>query len=134
MGFSYYRMKRKQLEVKILFRKHWTGGGYGTYGADFRSYMQVYSYEKSPHIQNNIIVKGVYNMAGEKDNRKNPTDIKKKVNVGDMVDIKGGLEKGKKGKVVIVRENSVIVEIGRNTKKDEPINTVVNHKNYKLIK
>ncbi len=81
-----------------------------------------------------IIVKGVYNMAEEKADQKNPTDIKKKVNVGDMIDIKNGIEKGKKGKVVVVRENSVIVEIGRNTKKDEPINTVVNHKNYKLIK
>ncbi|MBA9028476.1 MULTISPECIES: DUF2187 family protein [Bacillaceae] len=73
-------------------------------------------------------------MTEEKANRKNPTDSKIKVKVGDMIDIKSGLEKGKKGKVVIVRENSVIVEIGRNTKKDEPINTVVNHKNYKLIK
>ncbi|MFJ7976996.1 DUF2187 family protein [Peribacillus sp. JNUCC 23] len=73
-------------------------------------------------------------MAEEKADQKNPTDIKKKVNVGDMIDIKNGIEKGKKGKVVVVRENSVIVEIGRNTKKDEPINTVVNHKNYKLIK
>ncbi|KMY48733.1 DUF2187 family protein [Peribacillus loiseleuriae] len=73
-------------------------------------------------------------MAEEKNNSKNQASNIKKVNAGDMIEIKSGLEQGKKGKVVMVRENSVIVEIGRNTKKDEPINTVVNHKNYKLIK
>ncbi|MBT2756963.1 DUF2187 family protein [Mesobacillus foraminis] len=58
----------------------------------------------------------------------------KKADIGDMIEIKKGEEKGKKGKVVGIRENSVIVEIGRNPKKNEPIKTVVNHKNYKLAK
>ncbi|MFB6465542.1 DUF2187 family protein [Cytobacillus sp. Hz8] len=57
----------------------------------------------------------------------------KKAKEGDMIQIVKGIEKGKKGKVVVVRENSVIVEIGRNVKKDEPIKTVVNHQNYKMI-
>ena len=58
----------------------------------------------------------------------------KQANIGDSIQIIKGEEKGKKGKVVTVRENSVIAEIGKNPKKDEPIKTVVNHKNYKIIK
>ena len=56
-----------------------------------------------------------------------------KANIGDTIQIKNGEEKGKKGKVVVIRDNSVIVEIGKNPKKDEPIKTVVNHKNYKIL-
>lgn len=56
-----------------------------------------------------------------------------KANIGDTIQISKGEEKGKKGKVIVLRDNSVIVEIGRNPKKDEPIKTVVNHKNYKII-
>jgi uncharacterized protein YkvS len=62
------------------------------------------------------------------------TENIKKADIGDMIEIKKGEEKGKKGKVVAIRENSVIVEIGRNAKKNEPIKTVVNHKNYKFVK
>ncbi|ALC88899.1 hypothetical protein AM500_03100 [Bacillus sp. FJAT-18017] len=36
------------------------------------------------------------------------------------------------GTVTVVRENSVIVEYGYNKEKDEPITTIVNHKNYKI--
>ena len=57
----------------------------------------------------------------------------KKADVGDMIQIKKGVEQGVKGKVVVLRENSVIVEIGINSKTDEPIKTVVNHKNYKKV-
>ncbi|MBP2239623.1 uncharacterized protein YkvS [Cytobacillus eiseniae] len=57
----------------------------------------------------------------------------KKANTGDMIQIKNGAEKGRKGRVLILRENSVIVEIGVNKKTEEPIKTVVNHKNYKLL-
>lgn len=57
-----------------------------------------------------------------------------KADIGDTVEILAGEEKGKKGKVVVLRENSVIVEIGMNVKKDEPIKTVVNHKHYKVVK
>lgn len=57
----------------------------------------------------------------------------KKPSMGDLVQILKGDAKGKQGKVIVLRENSVIVEIGVNTKTDEPIKTVVNHKNYKLI-
>ncbi|MEN2768174.1 DUF2187 family protein [Ornithinibacillus xuwenensis] len=56
-----------------------------------------------------------------------------KANEGDMIQITNGDYKGKKGKVLIVRENSVIVELGRNVERDEPIKTVINHKNYKQI-
>ncbi|WP_423747612.1 DUF2187 family protein [Caldibacillus debilis] len=57
-----------------------------------------------------------------------------KADVGDTIQIKRGIHKGKKGKVLIVRENSVIVEFGKNPKTGEPLKTVVNHKNYKLVK
>jgi uncharacterized protein YkvS len=58
----------------------------------------------------------------------------KKAEIGQMVEIKNGEERGKKGKVVVVRDNSVIVEIGMNQKTNQPIKTVINHKNYKLVK
>ncbi|MED3575699.1 DUF2187 family protein [Cytobacillus praedii] len=57
----------------------------------------------------------------------------KKPGMGDIIQILKGEAKGKQGKVIVLRENSVIVEIGVNSKTDEPIKTVVNHKNYKLI-
>jgi uncharacterized protein YkvS len=56
-----------------------------------------------------------------------------KANIGDKIKISKGVEKGRTGKVVALRENSVIAEIGMNVKKDEPIKTVVNHKNYKIV-
>lgn len=73
-------------------------------------------------------------MAGES-NKTQEEKIKniKKANMGDMIQINKGEAKGKKGKVIALRENSVIVEIGMNVKTDEPIKTVVNHKNYKLL-
>ncbi|MBV7509778.1 YkvS family protein [Bacillus sp. sid0103] len=40
--------------------------------------------------------------------------------------------KSYEGIVKVVRENSVIVEYGYNKEKDEPITTIVNHKNYKI--
>jgi uncharacterized protein YkvS len=55
-----------------------------------------------------------------------------KANEGDTIEIMSGDHQGKKGKVLIVRENSVIVEIGHNQVRDEPIKTVINHKNYQL--
>ncbi|MFS0752542.1 DUF2187 family protein [Oceanobacillus sp. 1P07AA] len=51
--------------------------------------------------------------------------------VGETIDIIRGEQKGNKGKVLIVRENSVIVNIGNHPSTGEPIKTVVNHKNYK---
>lgn len=39
-----------------------------------------------------------------------------------------------KGVVSGVRENSVLVQYGFSKVKDEPLITVVNHKNYKLTK
>ena len=62
------------------------------------------------------------------------TRSKKKAEVGDTIQITKGMEKGKKGKVILVRENSVIVELGINKKTNEPIKTVVNHKHYKIVK
>jgi|GEM_PF-3283012 len=58
----------------------------------------------------------------------------KKAKLGDMIQIKRGKKKGKKGKVVTIRDNSVIVELGMNEKRNEPIKTVVNHKNYKIVR
>ncbi len=57
-----------------------------------------------------------------------------KVKEGDTFQIKKGAQTGKKGKVVVLRENSVIVEVGFNPNTGEPIKTVVNHKNYKVVK
>jgi uncharacterized protein YkvS len=37
-----------------------------------------------------------------------------------------------KGSVTVVRENSVIVEYGYNKEKNQPLTTIVNHKNYKI--
>ena len=51
-----------------------------------------------------------------------------------MIHIKKGPYKGKKGEVLIVRENSVIVNIGTDSDTGEPIKTVVNHKNYTISK
>lgn len=53
---------------------------------------------------------------------------------GDIIQIKKGSQNGKKGKVIVARENSVIVEIGINQNTGEPVKTVVNHKNYKVVK
>ncbi|GLB59609.1 YkvS family protein [Cytobacillus sp. NCCP-133] len=58
----------------------------------------------------------------------------KKADVGDTISITSGAEKGKKGRVVVVRDNSVIVDLGINPKKDEPIKTVISHKRYKVVK
>ncbi|MBU8769735.1 DUF2187 family protein [Cytobacillus oceanisediminis] len=58
----------------------------------------------------------------------------KKADVGDTINILSGSEKGKKGRVIVVRDNSVIVELGINPKKDEPIKTVISHKRYKVVK
>lgn len=38
------------------------------------------------------------------------------------------------GKVTGIRENSVIVQYGFSKDKDEPLTTIVNHKNYKIKK
>jgi uncharacterized protein YkvS len=53
---------------------------------------------------------------------------------GDMVQVKKGNSVGKKGKVIVARENSVIIEVGINPNTGEPVKTVVNHKNYKIVK
>ncbi|MEG6531992.1 DUF2187 family protein [Caldibacillus thermoamylovorans] len=59
---------------------------------------------------------------------------RKKAKEGDMVEVKRGRYKGKKGEVLIVKENSVIIQLGINPKTGEPVKTVVNHKNYKRVK
>ncbi|RLL40395.1 DUF2187 domain-containing protein [Oceanobacillus piezotolerans] len=58
----------------------------------------------------------------------------KKADVGDKIKVVKGLQKGKEGKVLIVRENSVIIKTGTHPQTGEPIKTVVNHKNYKKAK
>ena len=55
------------------------------------------------------------------------------VQLDQLVEIKTGEYKGKKAKVIQVRDNSVIVELGLKTKAGEPVLTVVNHKNYKKL-
>lgn len=64
---------------------------------------------------------------------KEPKKVKA-ANVGDTIQFKQGERKGEKAKVIVVRENSVIVEVGKNPNTGEPIRTVVNHKNYKKVK
>jgi uncharacterized protein YkvS len=72
-------------------------------------------------------------MAEEKNIAENENEKveENKANIGDTIHIKKGKQKGKKGKVVVLRENSVIVELGVNPNTGEPIKTVVNHNNYK---
>ncbi|SET38859.1 hypothetical protein SAMN05216389_11063 [Oceanobacillus limi] len=57
-----------------------------------------------------------------------------KADEGDIIEVVKGEYKGELGKVLMVRENSVIINIGENKKTGEPIKTVVNHKNYKQVK
>lgn len=78
--------------------------------------------------------KGVCQVAEEKDTNQTEKAKVRKADIGDTIEILTGEEQGKKGKVIVLRENSVIVEIGINVKKDEPIKTVVNHKHYKVVK
>ena len=73
-------------------------------------------------------------MAKEVVNEEEGKEIINVANIGDMIEVKKGQFKGKKGEVLIVRENSVIIKTGTNPKTEEPIKTVVNHKNYKKIK
>lgn len=53
--------------------------------------------------------------------------------IGDNISFKRE-GKNHEGIVKVVRENSVIVEYGYNKEKNEPITTIVNHKNYKITK
>ncbi|MFZ7946695.1 MULTISPECIES: DUF2187 family protein [Bacillaceae] len=55
------------------------------------------------------------------------------VKIGDMISFK---REGKnlEGVVSGIRENSVIVNYGYSKDKDEPLTTIVNHKNYKIAK
>ncbi|AKO91878.1 MULTISPECIES: DUF2187 family protein [Priestia] len=54
--------------------------------------------------------------------------------VGDMIQVNKGMYKGFKGKVMTVRESSVIVEMGVDSDSGEPVRTVINHRNYKKVK
>jgi uncharacterized protein YkvS len=54
-----------------------------------------------------------------------------KANIGDVIAFKREGEKFE-GEVIGVRENSVIVEYGISKHKNEPLRTIVNHKNYKV--
>ena len=51
--------------------------------------------------------------------------------IGDVISFK---REGKdlEGAVSGIRENSVIVQYGYSKAKDEPLTTIVNHKNYKI--
>ncbi|WP_042375033.1 DUF2187 family protein [Neobacillus jeddahensis] len=53
--------------------------------------------------------------------------------IGDMISFK---REGNnfEGTVTGIRENSVIVQYGYSKDKDEPLTTIVNHKNYKISK
>ncbi len=70
-------------------------------------------------------------MSEEQVNEKDTVKVKAKE--GDVIVVKKGAQSGKKGKVVVARENSVIVEVGINSNTGEPVKTVVNHKNYKIV-
>ncbi|MCM3727837.1 YkvS family protein [Neobacillus cucumis] len=51
--------------------------------------------------------------------------------IGDIITFKRDGE-SHEGTVSGVRENSVIVQYGYSKEKDEPLTTIVNHKNYKV--
>ncbi|MEH7549573.1 uncharacterized protein YkvS [Neobacillus bataviensis] len=53
--------------------------------------------------------------------------------IGDIITFKRDGE-SHEGTVSGVRENSVIVQYGYSKEKDEPLTTIVNHKNYKVKK
>jgi uncharacterized protein YkvS len=53
--------------------------------------------------------------------------------MGDVISFKREGE-SLKGTVTGVRENSVMVQYGFSKDKNEPLSTIVNHKNYKIIK
>jgi uncharacterized protein YkvS len=53
--------------------------------------------------------------------------------IGDIITFKRDGE-SHEGSVTGVRENSVIVQYGYSKEKDEPLTTIVNHKNYKIKK
>ncbi|WP_255286687.1 MULTISPECIES: DUF2187 family protein [unclassified Bacillus (in: firmicutes)] len=53
--------------------------------------------------------------------------------IGDIITFKRDGE-SHEGTVSGVRENSVIVQYGYSKEKDEPLTTIVNHKNYKIKK
>lgn len=77
----------------------------------------------------------VQDMAEEKSKNESGKEKESLVDVqlDQLVEIKTGEYKGKKAKVIQVRDNSVIVELGMKTKAGEPVLTVVNHKNYKKL-
>ncbi|WP_273126965.1 DUF2187 family protein [Metabacillus sp. HB246100] len=54
-------------------------------------------------------------------------------NIGDVISFK---REGKtiEGVVTGIRENSVMVDYGMSKEKNEPLKTIVNHKNYKIKK
>lgn len=53
--------------------------------------------------------------------------------IGDKISFKRDGE-SYEGVVTVVRDNSVIVEYGYNKQKNEPLTTIVNHKNYEIAK
>lgn len=53
--------------------------------------------------------------------------------IGDVISFKRE-GKSHEGVVSGIRENSVMVQYGFSKVKDEPLITIVNHKNYKLTK
>ncbi|OLS33729.1 DUF2187 family protein [Bacillus sp. MRMR6] len=53
--------------------------------------------------------------------------------IGDVISFKRDGNKYE-GTVTGIRENSVMVHYGFSKDKDEPLTTVVNHKNYKITK
>ncbi|WP_156292122.1 DUF2187 family protein [Oceanobacillus salinisoli] len=72
-------------------------------------------------------------MAEEEKTEKESKAVKK-VSEGETIKVVKGEQKGKQGKVLLVRENSVIIQVGKHPETGEPIKTVVNHKNYKRVK
>ncbi|KOO42923.1 DUF2187 family protein [Priestia koreensis] len=74
-------------------------------------------------------------MADEFVNDQDATNEKaNNVKEGSKIEVKKGQWKGRKGEVFIVRDNSVLVDLGIDSETNEPIRTVVNHRNYKVIK
>ncbi|MDE5415613.1 MAG: YkvS family protein [Bacillaceae bacterium] len=54
------------------------------------------------------------------------------VNIGDIIQINKGTEKGEQAKVIAVYTNSVAVELNRKEKNGNLARTVINHSKYEV--
>lgn len=89
----------------------------------FRQYLKIY------------VGRGAVNRMAVSCFGKDKNEVNRMANakVGEIITFKRDGE-SHEGSVTGVRENSVIVQYGYSKEKDEPLTTIVNHKNYKIKK